>query len=157
YSPSEMSWWVKASEGLRPLIEGLAEQHDARPIRWPTPLPTPWFVADGSTVLSFGGMQDDFTPMYLGLGAEPRHIPRMTREIMLTFRQLLGAAEADEDNFRKLMARLLPEEQRGVQLGEYLVGMPVGEGGFARVHTGWQLSTGRKVAIKILRDGLPRE
>ena len=157
YSPSESSWWVKASEGLRPLVEGLAEQHDARPIRWPTPLPTPWFVADGSTILSFGGMKDDFTPTYLGLGAEPRHIPRMTREIMVTFRQLLGAAEADEDNFRRLMARLLPEEQRGVQLGEYLVGKPVGEGGFARVHTGWQLSTGRKVAIKILRDGLPRE
>ena len=151
---------VVVGQGLRRaarLVEGLAEQHDAQPIRRPTPLPAPWFVADGSTVLCFGGMNDDFTPMYLGLGAEPRHIPRMTQEIMVTFRQLLGAAEADEDNFRKLMARLLPEEQRGVQLGEYLVGKPVGEGGFARVHTGWQLSTGRKVAIKILRDGLPRE
>jgi serine/threonine protein kinase/WD40 repeat protein len=157
YSPSEASWWAKASEGLLPLIEGLAEQHDARPIHWPTPLPTPWFIADGSTVLSFGGMKDDFTPVYLGLGAEPRHVPKMTREVMVTFRQLLGAADADEENFRRLMARLLPEEQRGVQLGEYLVGKPVGEGGFARVHAGWQLSTGRKVAIKILRDGLPRE
>ena len=55
------------------------------------------------------------------------------------------------------MIQLLPEEQNGVQLGEYLVGKPVGEGGFARVHLGWQMSTGRKAAIKVLHDGLPRE
>src|SRR5205823_3680331 len=43
---------------------------------------------------------------------------------------------------------------RGVVLGDFLVGPPVARGGFAVVHVGRQLSTGRKVAIKLLHDGL---
>src|SRR5262249_50680014 len=42
-------------------------------------------------------------------------------------------------------------------LGDFLVGRRVGRGGFADVHLGRQLSTGRKVAIKILHDGRPPE
>ena len=44
-----------------------------------------------------------------------------------------------------------------VSLGDFFVGPPVGEGGFATVHVGWQASTGRKVAVKILHDGQPTE
>jgi serine/threonine protein kinase/WD40 repeat protein len=157
YTPADAAWWAKAAEGLRPLIEALAADHDARPIPEPVPLPRPWFIPGGSSILSFGGMKEDFTPVYLGLDVEPSHAPAMAQEVMLAFRQLLGAADLAEANFRRLMGRLLPEEQNGVQLGEYLVGKPVGEGGFARVHVGWQISTGRKAAIKILHDGLPRE
>jgi serine/threonine protein kinase/WD40 repeat protein len=157
YGPSEAAWWAKAAEGLRPLIEALAVDHDTRQIPEPIPLPRPWFIPGGSSILSFGGMRDDFTPVYLGLNVEPCPTPGLAQEIMVAFRQLLGAADADEPNLRRLMTRLLPEEQKGVQLGEYLVGKPVGEGGFARVHVGWQMSTGRKTAIKILHDGLPRE
>ncbi len=158
YAPASGSdWWSRASDGLRPLLVGLARDFQERPVVLPFPLPAPWFIAGGGSGLAFGGMKDDFTPVYLGLGVGPSHAPAMSRDVMVAFRQLLGAADADEANFRKLMARLLPEEQRGVQLGEYLVGKPVGEGGFATVHVGWQMSTGRKAAIKILRDGLPGE
>jgi Protein kinase domain len=157
YSPSDAAWWAAAANGIRPLTEALAVDHGTQQIPEPVPLPSPWFIPVGSSILSFGGMRDDFTPVYVGLNDEPFHASSMSQEMMIAFRQLLGAADADEANFRRLLMRLLPEEQNGVQLAEYLIGKPLGEGGFARVHVGWQLSTGRKTAIKILREGLPRE
>jgi hypothetical protein len=30
----------------------------------PTPFPNLWFIANNSSVLSFGGVKDDFTPVY---------------------------------------------------------------------------------------------
>ena len=56
-----------------------------------------------------------------------------------------------------MLARHAQEEIRGVLLGDFLIGRPVGEGGFGTVHLGRQLSTGRKVAIKLLHDGMPPE
>jgi hypothetical protein len=155
--PPNSDWWRRAADGLRPLIAGLARDFDQRPLPLPLPLPAPWFIAGGGSELAFGGMKEDFTPVYVGLNVEPVHAPSMARDVTVAFRRLLGAADSDEANFRKLMARLLPEEQRGVQLGEYLVGKPIGKGGFATVHVGWQMSTGRKAAVKILHDGIPRE
>ncbi|MEZ6049651.1 MAG: protein kinase [Planctomycetaceae bacterium] len=37
--------------------------------------------------------------------------------------------------------------------GDYVVGQEIASGGFATVHVGRQISTGRKVAIKVLQDG----
>jgi hypothetical protein len=79
----------------------------------------------------------------------------MLRPVLLAIQRLLGRSDLQEDNLRRLLDRLAPEELKGVLLGDYLVGRPVGRGGYATVHLGTQLSTGRKVAVKILNDGMP--
>ena len=90
YTPSETAWWTKAAEGLLPLIEALSADHAARPVPEPVPLPRPWFIPGESSVLSFGGIRDDFTPVYVGLNVAPCHAPSMAQEVLLAFRQLLA-------------------------------------------------------------------
>ena len=53
-----------------------------------------------------------------------------------------------------MLSKLAPEEIRGVLLGDFLLGPPVAQGGFAVVHKGYQLSTQRKAALKVFPDAL---
>ncbi len=78
-------------------------------------------------------------------------------QVLQVLQGLMGKADMQESDYRKLMGRLAPQELKGVLLDDYLVGKPVGEGGFATVHVGRQLSTGRQVAVKILRDAMPED
>lgn len=94
--------------------------------------------------------------MYRAKG-KTRHDASRGQEVLLALQCLLGERDVQEQDFKNLLARLAPEEVKGVLFGDYLLGRPIGEGGFAIVHIGRQLSIERKVAIKILRDGSDEE
>jgi WD40 repeat protein/serine/threonine protein kinase/tetratricopeptide (TPR) repeat protein len=155
-APTEPDWWRRAAEALRPLLEIHAADR-LRPVPRDLPeWPVPWFLVDGGDLWSFNGLEGD-SAVYASRGGATRHVPERLPDVLHAFRGLLGEADVQEQDFRRLLARLAPEELKGVLMGDYLVGRPVGSGGFATVHLGRQLSTGRKVAVKILRDGVPEE
>ena len=160
-TPTDPAWWMQAAAALRPLVEfhsaagalagGLSAQDEHPPVAAPA---APWFFIDGDQTLAFNGIEHDFAVLYVNDGGVSKAVPERAQEVLLTFAKLLGKAGEQEKEFKTLLSKLAPEEIRGVMLGDYLVGRPVGEGGFATVHVGRQLSTGRKVAIKILHDGM---
>jgi hypothetical protein len=156
-APAELEGWSKIARAFKPLIEFYAFNHPLFEIVRDVLHPSPWFLTEGNVVRAFNGFEQDLTVRYAALGHETKYVPETHRDILLTFQRLMGKREGQENDFRKLLAKLAPEEIKGVLMGDYLVGRPVGVGGFATVHVGRQLSTGRKVAIKILHDGLPED
>jgi WD40 repeat protein/serine/threonine protein kinase len=173
--PGEAAWWATARAALEPVLA----LHAAEPLASlvsSAPFPAPWFLVEGEERWSFNGVSSDFRVHYVSTpnsGASPPgpreglrpsdSLTNASREVadagplLLSFKRLLGKLDVQERDLRKLLAKLAPEDQKGVVLGDFVVGRPVGEGGFATVHVGYQLSTGRKVAIKVLRDGLPED
>jgi WD40 repeat protein/serine/threonine protein kinase len=152
FAPGGPAWWQLAGSALAPLVSlrGTPAWQPA----WPAAVryPEPWFVTAGDGVRTFNGLRDD-TVLYAAPDGTPHDVPAMLGPVLLAFQRLLGKADLQEENVRRLLRRLAPEELKGVFLGDYLVGRPVGSGGYATVHVGTQLSTGRKVAVKVLRDG----
>ncbi len=155
-SPSESSWWAVAASALRPLALLHVEK---APLAIPRegPLPAPWLLEEGGETWAFNGLGQDFSVLYVSAGGVSRATGEQSQAVLLAFEQLLGKADQKERDVRKLLAKLAPEEIKGVVLGDYLLGRPVGAGGFATVHVGRQLSTGRKVALKVLNDGLSED
>ncbi len=156
-APTDEGWWRETADALRPLITWHSE-HVPCAFAWAgETFPAPWFlVAEGET-LACNGLEHDYSVRYVSMDGRSRHAPEQSRAMLLALQRLLGKADARETDFKKLLSKHAPEEIRGVMLGDYLVGAPVGEGGFAVVHAGRQLSTGRKVAVKVLHDGMPEE
>ena len=154
-SPTESEWWTKAAAALRPLIELHAEKAPLAALG--QELPTPWFLEKEGEALAFNGLTADFEVVYVSVAGASRATSERSQAVLLAFEQLLGKADQKERDIRKLLAKLAPEEIKGVILGDYLLGRPIGAGGFATVHVGRQLSTGRKVALKVLHDGLPED
>jgi WD40 repeat protein/serine/threonine protein kinase/tetratricopeptide (TPR) repeat protein len=153
FAPTEAEWWAQAAAALEPLAL-LRERGELRPAGdFPDARHAPWFVEIDGAVYSFNGLRGD-TVLYAAPGASPREAPEQYSAVLASFRRLLGKADEQEGNLRRLLAKLVPEDLKGVLLGDYLVGRPVGSGGYATVHVATQLSTGRKVAVKLLRDGL---
>ena len=158
-APTDPDWWRRAAEALAPLLDWQSRQPAVLPDA-PAALPSPWFLRDtvGGEVWAFNGLHGDDAVVYASAGgAGPRVLAEPVSEVLRSFSRLLGKEEQRQDNVKRLLARLAPEEVKGVLLGDYLVGRPVKQGGFGTVHVGVQLSTGRKVAVKILRDGMPEE
>jgi WD40 repeat protein len=144
-APREPAWWSRALEALEPIVAlfesiwSAIEALDAGP---------PWFTAEGIPLAS---IQND-------LSARSTDDEEISREISApAVARLIGAGEAGEEDVRALLGRAAPEELKGVLLGEYLVGRVVGRGGFASVHEGRQIRTGKRVAVKILHDGMSEE
>ncbi len=143
-------WWI---ETARPLRELLAWQDEHTPTALFGGRPAPWF----SESRAFVGLAPDFAVRYAGPAETPVLDSATTPALLAAFKRLLGAAESEERDLKRLLARMAPEEVKGVLLGDYLVGRPAGEGGFARVHVAHQVSTGRRVALKILDDSANEE
>lgn len=116
--------------------------------------PEPWFITIEDERYTFNGIDRSGAVVYVSDTGQTLNDTSRFREVLLAFQRLLGQAQQQEADFRTLLSKHAPEEIKGVLMGDYLVGPPVGEGGFATVHVGRQLSTGRKVAVKLLRDGL---
>ncbi len=150
--PTEAEFFAQASQGLRSLLEVLS-RHWPLPRLQPADLSPPWFVVEAGAVFAFNGLRKNGVAVHVASGGKSRESVAEGHEILLLFQRLLGKTGIQETDFRRLLGRLAPEEIRGFLLGDFLVGKPVGAGGFATVHVGRQLSTGRKVAIKILHDG----
>jgi serine/threonine protein kinase len=145
-------------ETVRAVLMPLAQQRAASPLliltensEWPSP----WFIVDNDIVLAFNGADKDLVPSYASPSVRgPSEAPERAGVFVQSLQRMLGRADQQATTFHRLLAQLAPEDVRGVVLGDFLVGAPVGKGGFATVHVGRQLSTGRKVAIKLLNDGL---
>lgn len=153
FPPTEDAEWLAMRAALSPLAQWHTT-HGTEVLQARTEWPEPWFVTEDDVLWSFNGIERDRTPVYAAAGLRPRSMPDRAAEIMRALQTLLGRSEQREAGFHRLLARLAPAEIRGVVLGDFLVGEPVARGGFASVHVGRQLSTGRKVAIKLLHDGL---
>jgi WD40 repeat protein/serine/threonine protein kinase len=154
-APTAIGWWEDAARAIRALVEYHAHMSPlALLIDDQQEFSSPWFfVGDDGTPWSFNGLANDMAVIYVSPDGESRFEPDRTQDAMLAFQLLLGKSEAQETDFRSLLSKLAPEDIKGVLMGDYLVGRPIGSGGFATVHVGRQLSTGRKMAIKILHDG----
>ncbi|HUE14285.1 MAG TPA: serine/threonine-protein kinase [Planctomycetaceae bacterium] len=150
---SEANEWKAAADALRPLIGSLAKDDPLGPTLSREVYRSPWFLLEGDEVWSFNGLPTDDVARYLARSGAKRDSAEEVGAVLLAVQSLLGKTDIQERNFHRLLARLAPDEVKGVLLDDYLVGPPVGSGGFAVVHAGRELSTGRKVAIKILRDG----
>ncbi|MBK8205335.1 MAG: protein kinase [Planctomycetes bacterium] len=146
-------FWNRAAEALLPLVDlhkaGLLGLREHLQSLSPA---APWFVVRDERVLTFNGLTHDYAARYSGDDGDPLLDEEMAGPVLRSIARMLGEADTGERELKKLLKRLAPEELRGVVLDDYLVSRPVGEGGFATVHLARQLSTGRRVAVKILRD-----
>jgi serine/threonine protein kinase/WD40 repeat protein len=115
----------------------------------------PWFVIEGGELWTMNGFSRDGAARYLSRTGTARTLE--SREAWLAVERLTGKTAIQRRDLERLLDRLSEEESSGVLLGDYLLGPPVAEGSIAIVHRGRQLSTGRAVALKVLRDGLPPE
>lgn len=152
--PSAPEWWEQAAAALRPLVEFhahlsplsllLDDEHD---------YPAPWFLVEDGVLWTFNGLDRDYSVNYVADDGNSKNSKEQAHATVLAFQTLLGKTESQDDDFRMLLSKLAPDEIKGVMLGGHLVGRPVGSGGFATVHVARELSTGRRVALKILHDG----
>lgn len=129
-APADPAWWSQAAEALRPLVQFLAREDPWARLA-SEPRPQPWFLAaeDGESWV-FNGLTHDLVPVYVRHGSS-RHAEQTAHSVLLALAALLGKADVQERDFRKLLGRLAPEEMRGVLMGDFLVSRPVGRGGFA--------------------------
>ncbi len=155
--PSDPKWWEDTAAALKPLIEYCSVSKNTYFSQEPDCYSPPWFINDDGQTWSFNGLEKDNSVIYVSSNGKTIHSEEYGPEIIKSFQRLLGKTEIQENNFRKLLSKLAPEEVKGVLIGDYLVGKPIGTGGFATVHIARQLSTGRKVAMKLLRDGMSEE
>ncbi len=155
FAPVDDAWWDAAAAALRPLLRFHERE---RPCAFGgDDRPEPWFLERDGQVYSYAGLGKQQTVVYAAAGAAPLTAPERYGAVMLAFRRLLGKLAAQEDDFRRLLRRLAPDEARGVLLGDFLLHERVGRGGFATVYRARQLSTGLKVAVKVLHDGASAE
>gem|GEM_PF-3239048 len=157
-NPEEEEWWTKAAAGLAPLAGFLAEL--PMPVADPEEVGRlhPWLIQKDDRLWTFNGLVGSPPhAVYKSASGGSWASDELVADLTHAFKTLLGKVDRQEQDFAKLLGKLAPEEMKGVILGDYMVGREVASGGFATVHVGWQLSTGRKVAMKLLRDGMPLE
>jgi serine/threonine protein kinase len=121
------------------------------------PTDEPWFLGSDTSARTFNGLERGRVPLYVDDRGTSRPEPLMAAKVGEAMGRILGAHQLRDEQLDRLLERSAPQDVRGVLLDDFLVGRPVGEGGFAVVHRGTQLSTGRAVAIKVLKAGLSEE
>jgi serine/threonine protein kinase/WD40 repeat protein len=156
-NPQDRAWWADTRYVLgfiiRWYLESEFEPHYAR-----LEPGEPWVFEENDEIWCFNGIDNKgaaSSVFYVSLSGKSKADHHRAGGIMAAFQKIMGEEALQETNFKRLMNKLAPEELRGFLLGGYIVGEKVGEGGFAEVYQGLQLSTGRKVALKILKPGLP--
>lgn len=155
--PTEPAWWNSAALALRPLVDFHAAHDLGTKLAAEGGFPEPWFLDRDGKPWTFNGIERDASVIYVSPTGESFYSEARASAVMQSFARLLGKTETQETAFRRLISQSAPEDVKGVLMGDFLVGKPAGSGGFATVHVGRQLSTGRKVAVKILHDGMPEE
>ncbi len=144
--------WMRAATAIRPLIQWLATR-DVFAAPPPPAGPNPWLLVEGHTVFTYAGRRPDFSAIYTSVDGASRHRTAEESHMKQAYASLLGAGTEAESVLEKALLHFSGEANYAFILGDFLIGPPVGEGGFATVHAGRQISTGRKVAVKILHDG----
>jgi WD40 repeat protein/serine/threonine protein kinase len=144
--------WSEYGDALRPLVRALAE--GAVPLPELSTQTLPWVAVHDGEPWLFAGVDDAFQVVHQSRSGKLRESAESSPRFVEAMQRILGKEKARDSSLKRWLAQYATEEIKGVMLGDYLVGPPVGEGGFATVHRGVQLGTGRRVAIKILRDEL---
>jgi serine/threonine protein kinase len=144
--------WTEFAGALRPLVVALAERRLEFP-SVPDEL-SPWIVNHEGEPWLFAGVDDRFQVMHQSRSGKLRESASLSQAFVESLQRLLGKEKVRDTNFQRWLTQYATDDIKGVMLGDYLVGRPVGEGGFATVHRAVQLGTGRRVAVKILRDEL---
>ncbi|MCC6151963.1 MAG: protein kinase [Planctomycetes bacterium] len=149
-------WWDKVDAALRLLLE--LRQSDAFGLRTHlhSEIPQPWRIVHSGLPYTYNGLGSDFAAIYApdGCGGTAIESSEGGGAVLRAIALLAAKALESERDIGRWLRKLAPEEFSGVIVGDFLVGRPVGVGGFATVHAARQLSTGRKVALKILRDSV---
>lgn len=156
-NPTDPEWWGNAAKLLSSVSKICSENADYVALLSSVDLPHPWFVQQNGSVGSFNGLEKDLTVIYVTKDGTTFSSSEQSRDVIGVFQRLLGNSDVQETNFRRLLSKLAPEEFKGVVIGDFLVGRQIGEGAFSTVHLARQLSTGRTVAMKLLRDGMPQQ
>jgi WD40 repeat protein/serine/threonine protein kinase/tetratricopeptide (TPR) repeat protein len=156
FQPTDPAWWQTAADTLRPLVSW-TEAHPLRPAEaTKDSFAAPWFL-DGPTGGAFNGFREDAV-VYVTPTGEPLESAAMVQPLHTALQRLFGQQTFEAESLKKLLTRSAPEELRGLLLGDFLIrGPAVGRGGFAVVFAGVQVSTGRRVAVKVLHDGLSED
>jgi serine/threonine protein kinase len=153
FQPTDPAWWHDAAAALRPLADWVAANPMRPPAAGEQAFGTPWFL-DGPSGGALNGVRDDAVIYALPSG-EAVEAGAMVGPLHTALQRLFGREAFQKESLLKLLGRLAPDELKGVLLGDFLIrGPAVGRGGFAAVYAGTQVSTGRKVAVKVLHDGL---
>jgi hypothetical protein len=122
---ADRDWWKAIADALTvPLAtraSGVAQVLSGPPVHWPAR----WFFVAGDDVWSFIGI-DGEAALYAARSGSVRHAPERTPVLLLAFQRLLDKSGVRERDFRRILARLAPEDMKGALLGDYLVGRPVG-------------------------------
>lgn len=156
--PSDPAWWATAAAALRPIVEFHAERPVVSEFVERGGRPAPWFWQEGETSWTFNGVNKDrHFVLYVSTTGVARDSESHYSAVVQAFQRLLGQAAAQAADFDEVLKKYAPDDVKGVLIGDYLVGRPIGAGRSAVVHRGMQLSTGRRVAVKILRDGASEE
>jgi serine/threonine protein kinase/DNA-binding beta-propeller fold protein YncE len=156
-NPQDPAWWADVRYILSFIIKWYTESEFEPHYAHFEPY-EPWSFEEDHEVWCFNGIDNkgDGSPVYyVSISGKTKADLHRDGSIMSAFQKIMGEEALQETNFKRLMNKLAPEELKGFLLGGYIVGQKVGEGGFAEVYQGLHLSTGRKVALKILKPGLP--
>lgn len=153
---SDATLWAEVANALRLLADWLSQYNVLPHLPEDTRFPAPFYVQHEGEWWVFNGIKER-EAIYINAGGRDRRSQSDGISVLELIERLLGKTTQRDNNFYRWLNQLAPEDVKGVLLGDYRVGPPVGKGSFATVHKGLQLSTGRQVAIKILRDGQSEE
>jgi len=151
-APQESEWWEWADRTLRAIAKCLLD-HGALDIDPPLPC-LPWMYESEGEVFAFNGFPPSKEAQYVSVDGRQKFDADLGARAVKSIKKMTGRQDLQEENLRRLMRMLAPPEQAGVLLGDFLLQKPTGEGGFATVFAAVQVSSQRKVAVKVLKDGL---
>lgn len=153
--PDKDEWWDWARQTLLVLIPELDRGKCLEPV---SECPgEPWFYFVDGVPYSLNGLSNSNEAIYSAPFTVSIYDEVKGGRILEIFKDILGQSRLAIEDFKTLTRKARPEESKGIFLGEYLLHRPIGEGGFATVYLATQLSTSRKVAVKILKDGLDED
>jgi serine/threonine protein kinase len=112
-----------------------------------------WFKKYEDDVYSFNGLQEkDSVIVYIHPFEVPKH-EKLTDEFSNSYAKLFGVESYEDISTHNSKFSENIDDIKGVYIKNYLVGEPIGYGGFAKIHKAVNMNTGAKVAMKILNDG----
>ncbi|CRI67820.1 putative Mitogen-activated protein kinase kinase kinase [Thiocapsa sp. KS1] len=117
----------------------------------------PWLYRRVAQVFEYNGLDKNLIAHYVDAAGNRESSEARGAEIVSALERMLGRSARQAADLKRLLSELGPEDDRGIVLNDFLVQDVAGAGGFATVYKARQLSTGLRVAVKILRDGLDEE
>ncbi len=155
-NPIDLQFWQQIATTLQPAIQWLSEQKTNH--QYLLKNATPWFIEENNQHYTFNGISSKGDSLnYVSDTGRPLESKQYITQVLLILKKIMGKEALQEADFRQLLGKLAPEESKGVLIGDYLVGKFIAEGAHGTVHKGIQLSTGRHIAIKFLKEGLSED